>query len=87
MSRQKTFLEFIQIVEKFSLAAYPSKPQSPKPTTLPRSREANVGKHDDWKDKPSTEWDDRPKKGKKLKSRASAVVGTQRRQDIETGVR
>ena len=31
MSRQKTFLEFIQIVEKFSLAADPSKPQSPKP--------------------------------------------------------
>jgi hypothetical protein len=75
------------IAEKFSLAADPSKPQSPKPTKLPRSREANVGKHDDWKDKPSTEWDDRPKKGKKLRSRASAVVGTQKRQDIETGVR
>lgn len=75
------------IAEKFSLAADPSKPQSPKPTKLPRSREANVGRHDDWKDKPSTEWDDRPKKGKKLRSRASAVVGTQKRQDIETGVR
>jgi len=74
------------IAEKFS-APDSSKPQSPKPTNLPRSREADIGPHDDWKDKPSTEWDDRPKKGKKLRSRASAVVGTQRRQDKETGVR
>lgn len=29
----------------------------------------------------------RPAAGKKLKSRASAVVGTQKRQDVETGVR
>jgi hypothetical protein len=74
------------IAEKFS-APDSSKPQSPKSTNLPRSREANIGPHDDWKDKPSTEWNDRPKKGKKLRSRASAVVGTQRRQDKETGVR
>ena len=79
--------EEYEIDEKFSLARDTSKPQSPKPTTLPRSREANVGKHDDWKDKPSTQWSDRPAAGKKLKSRASAVVGTQKRQDVETGVR
>jgi hypothetical protein len=85
--RQRTFEEFMSIAEKFSLAADPSKPQSPKPTALPKSREANIGKHDDWKDKPSTEWGDRPPAGKKLKSRANAVVGTQRRQDVETGVR
>jgi hypothetical protein len=83
----RTFEEFMNILdEKFS-APDPSKPQSPKPTVLPRSREANIGPHDDWKDNPSTEWNDRPKKGKKLRSRASAVVGTQRRQDKETGVR
>ena len=85
--RARTFEEFVGLCEKFSLAADTSKPQSPKPTTLPRSREANIGKHDDWKDKPSTEWSDRPAAGKKLKSRASAVVGTQKRQDVETGVR
>ena len=86
MSRQKTFLEFIQIVEKFSLAADPSKPQSPKPTKLPRSREEKIGPHDDWKDKP-TEWGELPPAAKKLRSRAITVTGTQKRQDIETGVR
>lgn len=75
-----------EIDEKFSMAADTSKPQSPKPTKLPRSREANIGKHDDWKDKP-TEWGERPAAGKKLRSRASAVVGTQKRQDVEIGVR
>ena len=85
--RQRTFEEFMSIAEKFSLSADPSKPQSSKPTALPKSREANIGKHDDWKDKPSTEWGDRPTAGKKLKSRANAVVGTQKRQDVETGVR
>jgi len=85
--RARTFREFLELTEKFSMAADTSKPQSPKPTALPKSREANVGKHDDWKDKPSTEWGDRPTAGKKLKSRASAVVGTQKRQDVETGVR
>lgn len=87
MATQRTFNEFMGICEKFSMAADTSKPQSPKPTKLPRSREANIGKHDDWKDKPSTEWNDRPAAGKKLKSRASAVVGTQKRQDVEIGVR
>lgn len=73
--------------ERFSMAADPSKPQSPKPTKLPRSRERNIG-HDDWKDDPNKrDWGERPSSGKKLKSRASAVIGTQRRQDVETGVR
>jgi len=75
-----------EIDEKFSMAADTSKPQSPKPTQLPKSRDRNVGKHDDWKDKP-TEWGERPPAGKKLKSRLNAVVGTQQRQDVETGVR
>lgn len=87
MVAQRTFNEFMGIVnEKFSMAADTSQPQSPRPTKLPRSRERNVGRHDDWKDKP-TEWGERPAAGKKLKSRASAVVGTQKRQDVETGVR
>ena len=60
------------IVEKFELAADPSKPQSPKPTTLARKRK----RHDDW------EGPD----GEKLKQRMRRVVGTQRRQDTETGV-
>jgi hypothetical protein len=75
-----------ELGEKFSMTADASKPQSAKATQLPKSRERNVGKHDDWKDKP-TEWGERPSAGKKLKSRASAVVGTQQRQDVETGVR
>ena len=86
MATNKTFAEFMEICEKFSMAADTSKPQSPKATQLPRSRERNIGKHDDWKDKP-TEWGERPAAGKKLRSRASAVVGTQQRQDVETGVR
>lgn len=86
MASNKTFAEFMEICEKFSMAADTSKPQSAKATKLPRSRERNVGKHDDWKDKP-TEWGERPAAGKKLRSRASAVVGTQQRQDVETGVR
>ena len=75
-----------EIDEKFSMAADTSKPQSPKPTKLPRSRERNVGRHDDWKDK-QTEWGERPAAGKKLKSRANVVVQSQHRQDVETGVR
>ena len=92
MVAQRTFSEFMEICEatelgeKFSMTADTSKPQSAKATKLPRSRERNVGKHDDWKDKP-TEWGERPPAGKKLRSRASAVVGTQQRQDVETGVR
>ena len=86
MATQKTFSEFMGICEKFSMAADASKPQSPRPTKLPKSRERNVGRHDDWKDK-ETEWGERPAAGKKLKSRASAVVQSQHRQDVETGVR
>ena len=78
--------EETELDEKFTLAADKSKPQSPTPTKLPLSRERNIGKHDDWKDKPSTEWNDTPPAAKKLKSRLNAVVGTQRRQDKETGV-
>jgi len=61
---------------------------APKPTKLPKSREGDIGKHDDWKDKhPDTrDWGERPEAGKKLKRRLNAVVGTQRRQDKETGV-
>lgn len=73
--------------EKFSMTADKSAPQSPKPTKLPKSRERNIG-HDDWKDDPNKRgWGERPPAGKKLKSRTSAVIGTQRRQDVETGVR
>ena len=50
------------IVEKFSMAANPSKPQSPIPTKLPTS-------------------------SKKLKTRAITVIGTQKRQDKEIGLR
>jgi len=71
--------------EKFSMTADSSKPQSSKPTKLPVGREKNIGKHDDWKDKP-TEWGKRPAAGNKLKSRLTAVVGTQKRQDKETGI-
>jgi len=62
---------------------------APKPTRLPKSRERDIGKHDDWKDKhPDTrDWGDRPEAGKKLKRRLNAVVGTQRRQDKETAIR
>jgi len=86
MVAQRTFSEFMGICEKFSMTADTSKPQSPRPTKLPISRERNVGRHDDWKDKP-TEWGERPAAGKELKSRASAVVQSQHRQDVETGVR
>jgi hypothetical protein len=77
------------IVEGFT-APYPERPQSPKTTKLPRSREANIGRHNDWKDNTPTEWDGKTseqKKAAKLKSRLNAVVGTQRRQDAETGSR
>jgi len=74
------------IVEKFSMAADSSKPQSPKRTKLPRSREVKIGPHNDWNDKP-TEWGELPPAAKKLRSRAITVIGTQRRQDGETGIR
>ena len=60
------------ILEKFGLAADPSKPQSPKPTKLARKRK----RHDDW------EGPD----GENMAQKARRVVGTQRRQDTETGV-
>ena len=63
---------------------------SPRPTFMPKSRERDIGKHDDWKDKPAEEWNDKTseqKKADKLRRRASAVVQTQRRQDRETNVR
>ena len=63
---------------------------SPRPTFMPKSRERDIGKHDDWKDKPAEDWNDKTseeKKADKLKRRASAVVQTQRRQDRETNVR
>ena len=72
---EKTFEEFIIEARR----------QSPKPTVLPRSRERDIGTHDDWKDKP-LEWGERPEAGKKLKRRAQAVVGTRRREDKETEV-
>ena len=77
------------IDEKFGMAADTSKPQSPRPTKMPKSRERNIGKHDDWKDKDPDKRDfgERPAKGQKLKSRASAVVQSQRRTDKEVGVR
>lgn len=59
-----------------------------RPTRLPKSRERDIG-HDDWKDTDpdSKNWGDRPEGAKKLRRRLTATVGTQRRQDIETGVR
>ena len=87
MAAQRTFSEFMDICEKFSMAADASKPQSPRPTKLPKSRERNIG-HDDWKDDPNKrDFGERPPAGKKLKSRASDVVQSQHRTDIETGVR
>lgn len=86
LAQQLMKKEETELGEKFSMAADSSQPQSPKATKLPKSRERNVGRHDDWKDK-ETEWGERPPAGKKLRSRASAVVGTQQRQDVETGVR
>jgi len=73
--------------EKFGMAADPSKPQSPRPTKMPKSRERNIGKHDDYKDNPNRDFGVRPEKGQKLRSRASAVVQSQRRTDKEVGVR
>jgi hypothetical protein len=59
-----------------------------RPTRLPKSRERDIG-HDDWKDSDpdSRDWGERPEGANKLKRRLNAVVGTQKRQDIETDVR
>lgn len=63
--------------------------KAPKPTRLPLSRERNIGKHDDWKDPhPDTsDWGEESPAKKKLISRMKFVLGTQRRQDIELGLR
>jgi hypothetical protein len=60
-----------------------------KTTYLPKSRERDIGKHDDWKDPhPDTrDWGEKSPKAKKLVRRAVAVIGTQRRQDKEVGLR
>lgn len=76
---QKTFSEFM--IEA-------SKSGSPRPTKLPRSRERDIGRHDDWKDPhPDTrDWGERSPAAEKLARRARAVVGTREREDKETGV-
>ena len=79
----------IQELQELYSEVYEEKSGFPRPTFMPKSRERNIGPHDDWKDKTPTEWGDKTseqKKADKLKSRASAVVQTQRRQDRETGV-
>jgi len=58
----------------------------PKPSVKPKSRERDIGKHDDWKDKPS-EWGERPPAALKLRRRAKAVTDTQRREDQEVKLR
>ena len=68
--------EFCESIKKSGLV---------RPTKLPRSREADIG-HDDWKNKPSEDWD-RPEAAKKLRRRLQAVVGTRRREDEESGIR
>jgi len=79
--------ELYDLCEKIS-AADPRKPQSPRTTFFPKSREGDIGKHDDWKDPhPDTrDWGERPPAANKLKRRTKAVVSTQWRQDRETGV-
>ena len=85
--KMKKMKEEVEIDEKFSMTADKTKPQSAKATKLPRGREKNIGKHDDWNDNSNRDFGERPEGGKKLRSRAVAVVGTQKRQDKETGVR
>lgn len=60
-----------------------------KTTYLPKSREKDIGRHDDWKDPhPDTlDWGQKSIKAQKLSRRANAVIGTQRRQDKEIGLR
>jgi len=59
---------------------------SPRPTKLPLSRERMTKKVDDWKEDPNRDFGVRGTAAKNLKSRANAVVGTQRRQDKEVGM-
>jgi hypothetical protein len=60
---------------------------SPRPTNLPLSRERMTRKVDDWKENPNRDFGKRGTAAKNLRSRANAVVGTQRRQDTEVGLR
>jgi len=59
---------------------------SPRPTKLPLSRERMTKKVDDWKEDPNIDFGKRGTAAKNLRSRANAVVGTQRRQDKEVGM-
>lgn len=62
---------------------------SVRSTVLPKSRERDIGRHDDWKDPhPDTQdfGQDSPAK-QKLKRRMIAVIGTRRREDKEAGLR
>lgn len=67
----------------------------PKPTVLPRSRETNIGDQTvkGWNDPagPERDWDreptKRPTNREAQKKRLKHVIGTQRRQDIESGLR
>lgn len=61
-----------------------------RPTVMPKSREQNIGKFDDWKHQTPDTWEGQTaeeKQAARLKSRANAVVQTQRRQDREVGIR
>jgi hypothetical protein len=69
--------------------------KKPKPTVLPRSRETDIGDQTTkgWNDRSMAEldWDEkqikRPTNSAAQASRLRKIVGTQRRQDIESGVR
>lgn len=75
------------------LDVYESRKNMPgelRPTVMPRSREQNIGKFDDWKHQTPETWEGKTaeeKAASRLRSRASAVVQTQRRQDREVGIR
>jgi hypothetical protein len=75
-SEEIEHLDELEIDEKFSLAADPSKPQSPKPTVLARTRRVRNNQGG---------WNPNAK-GEVLAQRARRVVGTRRREDRETGV-
>jgi hypothetical protein len=64
------------------------KTKGPRRTNLPLSRERNIGHKQDWDyDETKLDWGERHPEGKRLKSRATTVVGTQRREDKEAGLR
>jgi len=67
-----------------------SMPGELRPTFMPKSREQNIGKFDDWKHQTPETWEGKTaeeKAASRLRARASAVVQTQRRQDREVGIR